>query len=151
MILKKVVHHKANKGHYVADAVVFWCFDTRFFQMFKKFKRSHKYRKVDLAQSTGGAKGLSSPSHGETSYLLFQIEASHALHHVKRVVLMVHLDCGAYKGHSKFKGRKLDEEFYTSELKKAKKIVTIFLKRKKINIPVDTYYADYTGLHKVII
>ena len=146
---KKIVHHKSHKGHYKADAVVFWCFDTRFFQLFKKFKRSHKYRKVDLVQSTGGAKGLSSPSHRETSYLLFQIEASYKLHHVKRVVLMDHLECGAYKGDKKFKGQKLDEAFYLNEIKKQKEIAMAFMKRKKIDIPVDIVYADFTGLHKV--
>jgi carbonic anhydrase len=53
----------------------------------------------DHIKIAGGAKCLASPEHeSEREFVLEQIRKSMRLHGARRVILMVHSDCGAYGG-----------------------------------------------------
>jgi len=143
--MKKIIHHKPPKHHYNADACVLWCFDDRFSSMLGSFKKKLKFKHIDLIKIAGGAKVLATrQKEFEEKYVLDQLEKSIRLHDAKRVVLMVHSECGAYGKH--FKNEASEKKFYHAELKKAKRTVIRFFKAKKIKKPIEIYYADFSGL-----
>ena len=116
--------------------------------MLESFKKKLKLRHVDLVKIAGGAKALAAKENEfEEKYVLDQIEKSIRLHDTKRVVLMVHAECGAYGKH--FKNEAAEKRFYSAELKKAKQTVARFFKAKKIKKPVGMYYADFSGLWRI--
>lgn len=143
--MKKIIKLKTPRHHYKADACVIWCFDNRFSVALENLVKRMKFKHIDLVKIAGGAKVLATPEvEPEEKYILGQIEKSIKLHHTKQIVLMVHSECGAYGKH--FKSEAAEKNFYSKELKKAKLTVASFLKSKNIKKPIETYYADFSGL-----
>jgi carbonic anhydrase len=93
--VKKVFHFNAPRDKYQCDAAIVWCFDNRFELGFHKFLKRISAVNCDPIKIAGGAKCLASP---DREFVLEQIRKSIRLHGTKRVILMVHSDCGAYGG-----------------------------------------------------
>lgn len=143
-----IIHHKIDPAHYTADAFVVWCFDARFKPLLAKFYALREFKNVDEVKMAGGAKVFATPEiESEEMHYRGQLEKSIKLHHTKYVILMAHANCGAYG--KRFESEELEEEFYINELNAAKKAISEFLKSKDLNIPVETYYADFSGLHLI--
>jgi carbonic anhydrase len=99
MIVKKVFHFDAPREKYYCDAAILWCFDNRFDLGFRKFLKRIGVANSDPIKVAGGAKCLASPEHeADREFVLDQIRKSIQLHGTRRVILMVHSDCGAYGG-----------------------------------------------------
>jgi hypothetical protein len=97
--VKKVFHFDSPRERYSCDAAVLWCFDNRFDLGFRKFLRRIGVVCSDPIKVAGGAKSLASPElETDREFVLEQIRKSMRLHDTKRVILMVHSDCGAYGG-----------------------------------------------------
>jgi hypothetical protein len=97
--MKKVFHFEAPRDKYQCDAAILWCFDNRFDLGFRKFLKRIGVVNCDPIKVAGGAKSLASPEHEtEREFVLDQIRKSIRLHGTRRVILMVHSDCGAYGG-----------------------------------------------------
>jgi carbonic anhydrase len=74
----------------------------------------------DLVSVAGAAKNISNPSDPfEMPFVMKQIGLSHDLHHVKKVVLMNHLDCGAYGGTKAFTSPEDEKIKHMADLKAA--------------------------------
>jgi carbonic anhydrase len=72
----------------------------------------------------GAAKNLASPTNqADIDFILRQIDISDRLHHVKKVVLINHSDCGAYGGSDKFATTEDEIRFHGEELMKAAKVI----------------------------
>lgn len=148
--MKRIIDAKIDPAHYEASAYVIWCFDARFSDdrpgknnLFEKFKEKLGLRNVDLVEVAGGIKDIaSSESESDRDYLLGQIEKSVKLHKPPVVMLMAHLDCGAYGGRK-------DEDFYIEELNKAGKVVADFLASRGIKMDIRKFLADFEGLLEV--
>ena len=102
--MELLVKFESLKEHYTADACVVWCFDDRFYKLLKAFGKQEGFAHIDLVKIAGGAKALASvesasPDH---DFVLNQIKTSARLHGTKRVILMLHRDCGAYGGSKSF-------------------------------------------------
>jgi len=98
-VMKKVFHFDSPREHYQCDAAILWCFDHRFELGFRKFLKRIGIKNSDSIKVAGGAKCLSSPRvETDREFVLEQIRTSMRLHNTKRVILMVHSDCGAYGG-----------------------------------------------------
>jgi carbonic anhydrase len=96
-ILKKVFHFDAPREKYQCDAAVLSCFDNRFDLGFRTFLKHIGVANPDPIKIAGGAKCLASPEReAEREFVLDQVRKSMRLHGTKRVILMVHSDCGAY-------------------------------------------------------
>jgi carbonic anhydrase len=96
-ILKKVFHFDSPREKYQCDAAVLSCFDNRFDLGFRKFLEHIGVANPDPIRIAGGAKCLASPEReAEREFVLDQVRKSMRLHGTKRVILMVHSDCGAY-------------------------------------------------------
>ena len=97
--MKKVFHFDAPREKYLCDAAVVWCFDNRFDLGFRKFLKRIGVTNSDPIKIAGGAKCLASPElETEREFVLDQIRKSMRLHGTRRVILMLHSDCGAYRG-----------------------------------------------------
>jgi carbonic anhydrase len=96
-ILKKVFYFDAPREKYRCDAAVLSCFDNRFDLGFREFLKHIGVANPDPIKIAGGAKCLASPEReAEREFVLDQVRKSMRLHGTKRVILMVHSDCGAY-------------------------------------------------------
>lgn len=146
---KPVVKFKSKPEHYHADACVVWCYDDRFYKLLKKFGKKQKLRNIDLVKVAGGAKALAAGNAGEESaaterdFLIGQIKTSVRLHHSKRIILMLHRDCGAYGGSKAFSGAAEERERYAADLRAARD----FVRKEVPAVPVDAYFADFDGLY----
>jgi hypothetical protein len=97
--VKKVFHFDAPREKYHCDAAILWCFDNRFELGFSKFLKRIGVVHSDPIKIAGGAKCMASPEHeSDREFVLEQIRKSMRLHGTKRVILMLHSDCGAYGG-----------------------------------------------------
>lgn len=97
--MKKVFHFDAPREKYHCDAAILWCFDNRFELGFRKFLKRIGVTNSDPIKIAGGAKVLVSPDHeSDREFVLDQIRKSIRLHGTRRVILMLHSDCGAYGG-----------------------------------------------------
>ena len=97
--MKKVFHFDAPREKYLCDAAILCCFDNRFEQGFHQFLQRIGVAHPDAIKIAGGAKCMASPERAsDRDFVLEQIRKSMLLHGTKRVILMVHSDCGAYGG-----------------------------------------------------
>lgn len=143
--MKKVFHFDAPREKYQCDAAIIWCFDNRFELGFRKFLKRVGVANSDPIKIAGGAKSLASPDQeGERDFVLEQIRKSIRLHGTRRVILMVHSDCGAYGGLAEGFGgdARAEAEHHLAELRRAAENL-----RKAIpEVEVDAYFVDFEGV-----
>jgi carbonic anhydrase len=97
--MKKVFHFDAPRDKYQCDAAIVWCFDNRFELGFRKFLKRIGVVNADPIKIAGGAKCLASPDHeSDREFVVEQLRKSVRLHGTRRIILMLHSDCGAYGG-----------------------------------------------------
>jgi hypothetical protein len=145
MIMKKLFHFDAPREKYHCDAAILWCFDNRFELGFRKFLKRIGVVNSDPIKIAGGAKCLASPEHeSEREFVLEQIRKSMRLHGARRVILMVHSDCGAYGGlASGFGGdARAEAAHYQRELDRA----AANLLEAIPGIEVQGYFVDFEGI-----
>ena len=145
--MEKVFHFDSPRERYQCDAAVVWCFDSRFELGFRKFLKRAGVVNTDPIKIAGGAKSLASPNNDrDREFVLDQIRTSMRLHDTRRVILMLHSDCGAYGGlDGGFKGDAAAEaEHHRRELHRA----AANLKKAIPNIDVDAYFVDFEGVWK---
>jgi hypothetical protein len=145
--VEKVFHFDSPRERYQCDAAVVWCFDSRFELGFRKFLKRAGVVNTDPIKIAGGAKSLASPNNDrDREFVLDQIRTSMRLHDTRRVILMLHSDCGAYGGlDGGFKGDAAAEaEHHRRELHRA----AANLKKAIPNIDVDAYFVDFEGVWK---
>jgi len=74
---------------------------------------------------------------------LAQLRKAIQLHGAKRIVLMLHSDCGAYGGLAKFGGDLAKErENHSADMKKAK----ANLENEIPGVSVEGYFVDFEGV-----
>src|SRR3954449_1983374 len=143
--MKKVFHFDAPREKYHCDAAIIWCFDNRFELGFRKFLKRVGVMNSDPIKVAGGAKCLASPDlESEREFVLEQIRKSIRLHGTRRVILMLHSDCGAYGGLAGgFRNnRELERTHHIAEFERA----TAFLSRSIPDIEVESYFVDFEGV-----
>jgi carbonic anhydrase len=143
--MKKVFHFDAPRERYLSDAAVLWCFDNRFELGFRKFLKSIGALRTDPIKIAGGAKCLASPaSENEREFVLDQIRTSIRLHQTRRVILMVHSDCGAYGGLAEgFHGdAEAESAHHRQELQRA----VDSLAQSIPGLEIQAYFVDFEGI-----
>ena len=146
--MKKVFHFDAPREKYLCDAAVVWCFDNRFDLGFRKFLKRIGVTNSDPIKIAGGAKCLASPDlETEREFVLEQIRKSMRLHGTRRVILMLHSDCGAYGGLAgAFNG---DPVFEAVRQERELHCAAACLKRAIPSVDVQGYFADFEGVYQV--
>jgi carbonic anhydrase len=148
--LKKLFHFDSPREKYHCDAAILWCFDNRFELAFQKFLKRIGVAHPDPVKIAGGAKSLASPeSSGDREFVLEQIRKSVKLHGTRRVIMMVHSDCGAYGGLAGgFNGDAAAEaKHHERELQRA----AAQLRAAIPGLEVLGYFVDFEGIWDVEI
>ena len=141
--MKKLFHFDSPRERYQCDAAIVWCFDNRFELGFRKFLQRIGVVHSDPIKIAGGAKCLASPQEAEREFVLDQIRASVRLHGTRRVILMLHSDCGAYGGLEGFGGdTRAEFRHHRGELIKAAATLREFLP----DLDVSSYFVDFEGV-----
>ena len=146
--MKKVFHFDAPREKYHCDAAILWCFDNRFELGFRKFLKRIGVLNSDPIKIAGGAKVLVSPEHeSDRDFVLDQIHKSMRLHGTKRVILMLHSDCGAYGGlDGAFHGDAAAEAAHLeSDLQRAASNLSAAIP----GINIQGYFVDFDGIWDV--
>jgi carbonic anhydrase len=146
--MKKVFHFDASREKYHCDAAILWCFDNRFELGFRKFLKRIGVVHSDPIKIAGGAKCMASPEdESEREFVLGQIRKSMRLHGTKRVILMVHSDCGAYGGLADgFQGDcRAEAVHHERELQRA----AGNLSEAILGIEIRGYFVDFEGIWDV--
>src|ERR1700722_20209450 len=140
--MKKVFHFDAPREKYLCDAAILWCFDNRFELGFRKFLKRIGVMNSDPIKIAGGAKCMASPEHeSDREFVLEQIRKSIRLHGTRRVILMLHSDCGAYGGLAEAFGgdARAEAVHHKVELEKA----GAFVAQALPGLLVETYFVDF--------
>src|SRR6266576_864992 len=146
--MKKVFHFDAPREKYHSDAAILWCFDNRFELGFRKFLKRIGVVNSDPIKIAGGAKCLASPEHeSDREFVLEQIRKSMRLHGTRRVILMLHSDCGAYAGLAGGFGgdARVEADHHHAELRRA----AGNLARAIPEVDVKAYFVDFEGVWEV--
>lgn len=118
-------------NHSCAAAIV-TCIDFRFQEYIDKWIADNFYPKsFDRVAFAGGVKNLDT--------IIGQIDISERLHHIKKVVLINHEDCGAY-------GEAGTAEKHAEDLKNA----ATQIKQQYPDLTVKTYYLHLDGTFEPI-
>lgn len=117
-----------NIHHELTEALVLTCIDFRFHEKLKDALAKLKIKNYDLMALAGGAKNLASPTKAiYQKTVLDNIKLAADLHKIKKVILVNHIDCGAYGGSNSHKNKKEEIAFHKSELKKSEEVIkTVF-------------------------
>lgn len=109
-------------GH--ARAIVLHCMDFRFVSGIRDFLKALGYAEgYDLVAAAGAAKNLVDPYDStDPEFVLRQIEIAKKLHGITDVILINHLDCGAY-GTGTFVDEREEVERHRKDLIRAGEIV----------------------------
>lgn len=115
-----------------AEAIIITCIDFRLQEAINNWiSQNFAPETFDRVALAGGVKNL--------DLILTQIEIAHRLHHIKKVVLINHEDCGAYSEEG-------TQEKHAQDLQNAKsKILSQFP-----DLAVETYYLKLNGSFKLV-
>lgn len=121
------------KDIHTCEAVVLACIDFRFWKETMKFAEEELGIKVyDFPKLPGAAKAINDCL-SEVDVAMKCIGVPCDLHHVEKIVIVNHADCGAYGGASQFKGDlEAEQKFHESELQKAKEKILKYYPGKEI-------------------
>ena len=131
------------------DATIVWCFDPRMTEPLLYFVKVMKLRYYDLISLAGGANDLALPvMSSNRDALVDQVRKSVNLHGTKRIVLMMHSDCGALGGLASY-GNDLEKEredivrrLYTTATNLEKELLDK-------TIAITPVFVDIDGFHFV--
>lgn len=121
-----------------ADALVATCIDFRLQEAINNWiAENFQPKTFDRVALGGGVKNLEA--------ILSQIDIAVRLHHIKKVVLVNHEDCGAY-GEENLPDTEAEHSKHSADLKNTKTKV----KEVYPNLEVDTYYLHLDGTFEPI-
>lgn len=102
------------------EAVVLTCIDFRFWNKTVQFVGQEMgIKSFDFPSLPGAAKAINESSGSDLAMNCINVPVE--LHHVKKIVIVNHQDCGAYGGSAKFKGdSEAEQKFHEEQLKLAK-------------------------------
>ena len=126
--------------HHVPVAAIY-CLDPRFRTQHEQFiSRELGFKDFDQYVFPGGPKVLADET--KRNIFLDAIQnVSVNLHHIEKIILIAHRDCGAYGGSAAFSDPAVEKEAQTKDLQTAQKI----LLERFPKISVSMFYAEIVG------
>lgn len=107
------------KNVHECEAVILTCIDFRFWKETTEFiEKEVGIRSFDFPSLPGAAKAINECTEGDLATQCIGVPCD--LHHVKKMVIVNHEDCGAYGGSKDFETREEEQKFHEKELQKAK-------------------------------
>lgn len=149
-MLETVLALKSSEEHYTAWACIFCCFEDRIWKLrnefFRWLGRELGAEHFDPITIAGGPMALAEDEPLRKSFALNEIRISRKAHGTDRVILVFHIDCGAYKE----MGKSFDspeEEYRHHEEASLRAEATV--KERFPDMEVERYIADFRGIHRV--
>jgi len=107
------------------STIIFHCIDFRFAADIKEYlEKENLLGDVDIVAIAGVAKNFVAPAKdSDAEFVMRQLDISKRLHNVGRVVLMNHMDCGAYGGHKAFGNVEDERAAHAADLAKAREMI----------------------------
>jgi len=131
---------------------VLTCIDFRFWRETLEFiEKELKLTTFDFPSLPGSAKAVNEcVKDGDLAMSCISVPCD--LHHVKKVVIVNHEDCGAYGGSGKFNGDKdAEQAFHEMELKKAKDVILKKYPEKEVVLVYARLAEDKDAIEFIII
>lgn len=127
------------QNQHEAEAIVLFCMDFRFKDAVLDFlKHDLGLVDLDLVVLAGASKNLAAPAaRSDFETAIKQFELSVKLHHIKKIILIDHQDCGAYGGAAAFETSAKEREAHVVNLRKARNV----LHKKFSDKEIILYYA----------
>jgi hypothetical protein len=126
------------KGIHFCEAVVLACIDFRFWKKTMKFVEGSPpagglgIKSYDFPKMPGAAKAIND-CQNEVDVPMKCIGVPCDLHHVGKIVIVNHADCGAYGGAKEWNGDlEAEQKFHEGELRKAKEKILKYYPGKEI-------------------
>lgn len=113
------------QGVHSCEAAILTCIDFRFWREAIEFaEKELGLESFDFPSLPGAAKAINECGDGDIAAQCVSVPCG--LHHVKKLVIINHQDCGAYGGSKIFNGdESAEQKFHEEELAKAKnKVLT---------------------------
>lgn len=134
------------KAEHKAKALVLSCIDFRFVDFEQNFLiNSNLDHEFDWLSLAGASLALADfPSHADTEVFWEQLELSSNLHHIEKVIILDHQDCGAYASKIDAKLSKNSEkelQIHHQYLSKAQEAI----KNKYSHLDVELYFVSLDG------
>jgi len=103
---------------HTCSTLVLQCMDFRFIDDIGMFMESMDLRgDYDVVSLAGAQKNIADPYDSHDTELVYrQLEISKKLHGMKQVILLAHMDCGAYGGSKAFASKDEERARYLKDL-----------------------------------
>lgn len=123
---------------HTCSALILHCMDFRFGSALKQWMEKRRLlNDCDMVALAGAAKNLVNPASQEGQIVLNQLNISVRLHTIQKVILMNHLDCGAYGGRAAFDSDEAERQQHEGDLAKAAAVV----QAKFSNLTIEQWIA----------
>lgn len=121
------------KNIHSCEAVILACIDFRFWKETARFvEEKLGIKSYDFPKMPGAAKAINECA-DDADIAMKCIGVPCDLHHVKKIVVVNHADCGAYGGSAKWGGDiEAEQKFHEAELRKAKEKISSKYSSKKV-------------------
>ncbi len=127
---------------HICEGFVLSCMDFRYHKQVSEILKKEGLVSFDLKCDAGGVKYLvSTEKPAVREWILSNMEISKNLHHIKKIILINHFDCGAYGGNAAFDSEESQLDFHKQQLTDAKVIVA----SKFPDLEVTSYFAIIRG------
>lgn len=130
-------------GSRYCDNLVLRCMDFRFHTRLGELLAEHFGVERFDHDSLAGCGGSKSIIDEQWRAVVFQaLDLAVPLHRVRRVIVVDHVDCGAYGGSGKFGDSRAEAQFHAERLREAREIV----QRNYPQLEVVLFYQDQDGI-----
>ncbi len=136
---------------HTAKALVLRCMDFRFVTTLREHLLLLGLKdQYDLVSVAGAAKNMVDPfDPKDPEFVMRQIDVAQRLHHIKTVIVINHLDCGAYG--KIFKTKEEERRRHEADLAKAKALILERCPDLKVRLvlaglhPAGGFHVDHVG------
>ncbi len=136
------VNSHQGKGHECTNLVII-CMDFRFHQEITDLLRQKGIEEFDLVALPGASKAVIDEKLRGATFEAIDIAVEK--HHCSKVVIVDHIDCGAYGGSGQFGSSEEERKFHAGKLAEAKEILLQHYPLLEVN----TYYTTWTKLFEL--
>ena len=108
------------QGQHYVDAALIICVDFRFHESCTKYVKEEMQLDFDLITMAGPQKNIAEDNALWREVVKDIKKVCVELHHIKKIVIFAHEDCGAYGGSNNFAGSEEEEQKYWEDLETAR-------------------------------
>jgi carbonic anhydrase len=139
------------EGIHTTEAAVLCCIDFRFWKETMQFvEEGLGIKSYDFPKLPGSTKAIIEAKDNDITMACIGVPCD--LHHVKKIVVVDHEDCGAYGGSVKFDGDVAAEQaFHTEQLHLAKEILAAKYPGKEIILAYARLADENTNVEFVLV